>query len=155
MVSTIRPLSLPSIINRYPLQQNNEPIPQFLTDIERPLTDCQLVTPYEIIGLGQQWIWVFLCLTTLSHSEPMLPYPCGIGPGAITQEVLMNLIHNVYSVIILSKIVPHFQRADEFKWKVLKRTHAVHILVCRRVLHLYHRELCDRIQSDTFPNDDC
>ena len=44
----------------------------------------------------------------------------GIHQGAISQELLMKLIHNICLEITLLKLLPHFQRANELNIYNLK-----------------------------------
>ena len=78
------------------------------------LTHCDLVMPNGDIELGQHWLrywlvaWRHQAITWTKVDLSSNGF-CGIQIRANSQEVLMNLIHNMCSKITLLKSLSHFQ----------------------------------------------
>ena len=78
------------------------------------LTHCDLVMPNGDIELGQHWLRYWLVASrhqaiTWTKVDLSSNGFCGIQIRANSQEVLMNLIHNMCSKITLLKSLSHFQ----------------------------------------------
>ena len=85
-----------------------------------------LLAPCSQSLLSSLWpgntIWWHKFWVTIGSDNGLLPEPnvnlsskefCDVPLKAISQELLMNLIHNICSKVILLKLLPHFPGANE------------------------------------------
>ena len=81
------------------------------------LAHCGLATPYGDINFGSPLAQIMACCLTKPSPEPNVNWSskefCDVPLKAISQELLMNLIHNICSKVILLKLLLHFPGANE------------------------------------------